>query len=193
MTTALYLRVSTSAQGHSTQRRELNRYCRTRNWKQPEEYLDKASGSRSDRGGLERLMEAVRAGRVKRVVVYKLDRLGRSLAHLAMILSEFESRGVDLICTSQGIDTSGDNPAGRLQLNVLMAVAEFERSLIRERVNAGLAAARARGVQLGRPRRINRGRVERLRGEGMGIREIARTLKASPSTISAILQDATAS
>src|ERR1022692_2082179 len=95
-------------------------------------------------------MAAVRAGKVERIVVFKLDRLGRSLPHLALILDELQRNGVALIATSQGIDTSISNPVGRLQLNVLMAVAVFEKELIRERVNAGLAAARARGVKLGR-------------------------------------------
>ena len=84
-------------------------------------------------------------------MVFKLDRLGRSLPHLALILDELQRHAVALIATSQGIDTSvAPTPVGRLQLGVLMAVAEFEREIIRERINAGLAAARARGVKLGR-------------------------------------------
>src|SRR5690349_3624511 len=100
-------------------------------------------------------MQDMRAGNVERLVVYKLDRLGRSLTHLALILDEMNRMKVPLIASSQGIDTSNDNPAGRLQLAVLMAVAEFERGIIRERVNAGLAAAKSRGVRLGRPKTIN--------------------------------------
>ena len=96
-------------------------------------------------------MAAVRLGKVERVIIFKLDRLGRSLPHLALILEELQRYAVALIVASQGIDTSNSNPVGRLQLNVLMAVAEFEREIIRERVNAGLAAAKARGVRLGRP------------------------------------------
>src|SRR6058998_2325246 len=84
--------------------------------------------------------------------------LGRSLTHLALILDEISRLKVPLIASSQGIDTSEENPAGKLQLGVLMAVAEFERGIIRERVNAGLAAAKSRGVRLGRPGTIS-GRI----------------------------------
>jgi DNA invertase Pin-like site-specific DNA recombinase len=95
-----------------------------------------------------------------------------------------------LIASSQGIDTSDDNPAGRLQLGVLMAVAEFERGIIKERVNAGLSAAKARGVQLGRPATIN-GRadeVRRLKAQGLGLRAIARQLGMPPSSVHRALQ-----
>jgi len=91
------------------------------------------------------------AGKVERLLCFKLDRLGRSLAHLAMILDEMNKLADPLICIGQGIDTSTDSPAGRLQLNVLMAVAEFRAGIIKERVNAGLKAAKGRGVRLGRP------------------------------------------
>src|SRR4026208_2572886 len=100
-------------------------------------------------------MAKVRKDRVDVVGVYKLDRLGRSLQHLAQLISEFERHGTALVATSQGIDTSSSNPAGRLQMHVLAAVAEFERSVIVERINAGLAAARERGVKLGRPRTLD--------------------------------------
>ena len=100
-------------------------------------------------------MQDIRSGKIERLLVFKLDRLGRSLTHLALILDELNRLRVPLIASSQGIDTSDDNPAGRLQLGVLMAVAEFERGIIKERVNAGLSAAKARGVQLGRPATIN--------------------------------------
>jgi len=86
------------------------------------------------------------------VLVAKLDRLGRSLPHLAQIVAELDANGVALVATSQGIDTTHQNPAGRLQMHVLMAVAEFEREIIRERTKAGLVAAIARGKKLGRRR-----------------------------------------
>jgi hypothetical protein len=98
--------------------------------------------------------------------------------HLAQIISELSSNGTSLICTSQGIDTSDSNPAGRLQLGVLMAVAEFEREIIKERVNAGLMAARARGAKLGRPSTLDghRQAVAALVSRGIGARRIAREL-----------------
>lgn len=87
-------------------------------------------------------MAAVRRGKVDIVVCFKLDRLGRSLSHLAQIIDEFSAHKVALVVPAQGIDTSEGNPAGKFQLHILCAVAEFEREIIRERVNAGLAAAR---------------------------------------------------
>jgi hypothetical protein len=94
------------------------------------------------------------------------------------LVAELAAHGVALVCTSQGIDTGNDNSAGRLQLGVLMAVAEFERAIIRERVNAGLRAAKERGVRLGRPATngVHAEAVRRLRAAGMGIRAIAREL-----------------
>jgi DNA invertase Pin-like site-specific DNA recombinase len=150
MTTAIYVRVSTEDQTTASQEHDLRAYCERRGWSEIQGYSDQISGANFVRPGLDALMAAVRIGKVERVIVSKLDRLGRSLPHLALILDELQRHGVALIATSQGIDTGHSNPVGRLQLNVLMAVAEFEREIIRERVNTGLAAARARGVKLGR-------------------------------------------
>jgi DNA invertase Pin-like site-specific DNA recombinase len=134
-------------------------------------------------------MQDMRAGRVKRLVCFKLDRLGRSLTHLALILDEMNRLKVPLIASSQGIDTSSDNPAGRLHLGVLMAVAEFERGIIKERVNAGLAAARERGVILGRPVKLDKRSAEALalKRQGMGLRAIGRKLGMPPSSVHALL------
>jgi DNA invertase Pin-like site-specific DNA recombinase len=153
-------------------------------------YVDRISGAKTSRPELDRMVRDIRAGQVERLVVYKLDRLGRSLTHLALILDELHRLRVPLIASSQGIDTSDDNPAGRLQLGVLMAVAEFERGIIRERVNAGLAATRQRGVTLGRPRKIHH-RVEdvgRLKAQGLGVRAIARQLKMPASSVHKAMQ-----
>ncbi len=150
MKTALYMRVSTSEQTTDPQRGELVEYCTRRGWKDLAEYSDTISGAKFTRSGLDRLMADVRRGKIARIVVAKLDRLGRSLPHLAQLVGELDSHGTALAVPGQGIDTSHDNPAGRLQMHVLMAVAEFERSLIRERTRAGLNAARARGSKLGR-------------------------------------------
>src|SRR5436190_16421560 len=154
---AVYGRVSTDAQSHASQLREVRAYIRRR-WPNAEvvEYLDKASGVRFSREGLDAMMAEVRKDRIDVLAVYKLDRLGRSLQHLAQLIGELESHGTALVATSQGIDTSESNPAGRLQMHVLAAVAQFERSVIRERINAGLAAARERGTILGRPRTLHR-------------------------------------
>jgi len=182
---AVYVRVSTESQRTDSQEQELKRYCRQRGWKDLTYYVDKICGAKASRPQLDRMMQDIRAGKIKRLIVYKLDRLGRSLTHLALILDELNRLKVPLIASSQGIDTSDDNPAGRLQLGVLMAVAEFERGIIKERVNAGLAAAKARGVRLGRPATIN-GRAEdvrRLKAQGLGLRAIARQLGMPPSSV----------
>ena len=182
---AVYIRVSTEAQRTDSQEQELKRYCRQRGRKDLTYYVNKICGAKASRPQLDRLMQEMRAGKVERLIVYKLDRLGRSLTHLALILDELNRLNVPLIASSQGIDTSADSPAGRLQLNVLMAVAEFERGIIRERVNAGISAAKARDVQLGRPATIN-GRADEVRGlkaQGLGLRAIARQLGMPPSSV----------
>ena len=178
MRTAIYSRISTEKQSHDSQLVELRGYCERRGWNKAAEYVDTMSGAKFTRQGLDRLLINVRRGRVDVIVCFKLDRLGRSLAHLAQIVAELASHNVALICTSQGIDTSDNNPAGRLQLGVLMAVAEFERSIIQERVHAGLRAARARGVTLGRKPTLagHQAAVNRLVAEGMGPRAVAREL-----------------
>jgi DNA invertase Pin-like site-specific DNA recombinase len=123
-------------------------------------------------------MTLVRRGRIDAIVCFKLDRLGRSLTHLAQLIGELQTNRVALICTSQGIDTSASNPAAQLQLNILCAVAEFEREIIRERVNAGLKAARARGARFGRPSTLQKylPRVRALREAGKNVSQIAREL-----------------
>jgi DNA invertase Pin-like site-specific DNA recombinase len=123
-------------------------------------------------------MTDVRRGKVDVIVCFKLDRLGRSLAHLAQIVGELTEHRVALVCPSQGIDTSTGNPASQLQLNILMAIAEFERSIIQERVAAGLKAAKAKGVKLGRPGTLaqHQQAVEALLSQGRGVRAIARSL-----------------
>ena len=123
-------------------------------------------------------MAAVRRGKVDIVVCFKLDRLGRSLSHLAQLIDEFKTHQVALVVPAQGIDTSEGNPAGKLQLHILCAVVEFEREIIRERVNAGLAAAKTKGVRLGRPATLDAHRddIARLRTEGLTCRAIAKEL-----------------
>lgn len=186
---ALYLRVSTGEQSFAAQERELRSYCRKRGWKSIVVFSDKLSGKDGTRPGFEEMMQAARNGKVGVVVAYKLDRLGRSLSHLAMVIEEFFRLKVGMVCTSQGIDITEDNSAGRLQMHVLLAVAEFERGLIRERTKSGLNAARARGQVLGRPRSLDlrRAEVMKLRARKLGIREIARRLKMPPSSVASIL------
>jgi DNA invertase Pin-like site-specific DNA recombinase len=190
---AVYGRVSTDAQNHARQLRDVRAYVRRR-WPRAEviEYLDKASGTRFSRDGLDAMMGEVRKGRIDVVAVYKLDRLGRSLQHLAQLIGELETHDTALVASSQAIDTSETNPAGRLQMHVLAAVAEFERSVIVERINAGLAAARERGAKLGRPRTLDRhvSAVAKLSKRGMSGRKIAARLNIAPGSVFAVLKKA---
>jgi DNA invertase Pin-like site-specific DNA recombinase len=137
-------------------------------------------------------MADVRRNRLDVIVCFKLDRLGRSLPHLAQIVAELTAHRVALVCPSQGIDTSGMNPASQLQLNILMAIAEFERSIIQERVCAGLRAAKAKGVRLGRPSMLeqHRQQVRDLIAQGLSVRAIARKVQISVGSAHKILKAA---
>lgn len=188
--TIVYLRVSTAEQETDSQEHQVMEFCRVRGWQAPLVLRDSASGVATTRPGLESMLAQVRAGGVHQVVTYKLDRLGRSLTHLAIIVGELQMRNVALICTSQGIDTSKNNPVGQLQLGVLMAVAEFERALIKERTMAGLAVARQKGKRLGRPPldpKIVRLILKTASRLGHHVRAIAREIHASPTSVCRVL------
>ena len=186
----VYLRVSTADQNTEAQEQQVLAFCRGRGWRSPLVFRDSASGVASHRPGLDSMMCLIRSGTVCHVVTYKLDRLGRSLTNLALMIGELQTRSVGLICTSQGIDTSTPNPVAQLQLGVLMAVAEFERALIKERTMAGLAVARKHGKRIGRPplaaRKVRR-ILEISRRLGGAIRAIARKADVAPSTVSRVL------
>jgi putative DNA-invertase from lambdoid prophage Rac len=190
---AVYGRVSTDAQNHASQLRDVRAYVHRR-WPRAEviEYLDKASGTRFSREGLDAMRTEIRKGRIDAVAVYKLDRLGRSLKHLVQIVEELKTHKTALVVPSQGIDTSEDNPAGELQMNVLAAVAQFERSIIVERVKAGLVAARERGAKLGRPRTLDRhvNAVAKLDRKGLSGRKIAAKLNIPVGSVFAVLKKA---
>ena len=136
MRVALYARVSSCDQNTENQLLELLRYVEARGWTAIE-YVDQGvSGARDRRPELDRLVADVRLHRVQSVVWWRLDRLGRNLRHLVLLLDEWQSRGVTFVTMSEGIDTS--TPAGRLVAGVLGSIAEFERERVRERVMAGL-------------------------------------------------------
>lgn len=187
---AVYLRVSTDAQTHESQRRELADYCARRGWDRVEWISDTASGAKQNRSGLNGLMDSVRRGKVDVVLTYKLDRLARSLTHLAHLIAEFQSHRVALVVPSQGIDTSESSPCAQLQLNILGAVAQFERELITERVRAGIKAAKERGVKLGRPAKSHRyiEQVQQMMSEGLKAAEIARRLDIPYSSASELVR-----
>jgi DNA invertase Pin-like site-specific DNA recombinase len=190
MRIALYYRVSTNDQTTEPQRLELLEYARRRGWTSLREYRDVISGAKTARVGLDMLMRGVRKHQFDAVLVAKLDRLGRSLPHLAQLIAEFDTHKVALVATTQGIDTTEQNPAGRLQMHVLMAVAEFEREIIRERTKAGLVAAVARGSKLGRKARKWTPEEETLIATHEGtVAELARKLGASIGTAHKLLKN----
>src|SRR5512141_2550933 len=146
----VYARVSTVDQTCENQLLELRRYVEARGWTATE-YVDTGvSGSKDRRPALDELTTAVRRHQVDAVVCWRLDRLGRNLRHLVLLLDEWQSRGIAFVTLGEGIDTS--TPAGRLVAGVLASIAEFERARIQERIVAGLQRARAHGKRIGRPR-----------------------------------------
>ena len=170
----IYGRVSTADQRHDSQIAEVQSYC-ARRWGEAANVTiitDTASGAKTSREGLDRMMQLVRREKIDVVVCFKLDRLGRSLPHLAQLIGELDRHNVAIVATSQGIDTSHDSPAGRLQMH---AVAEFERTLIVERVRAGQAVAKAKGVKFGRPStlHVREPEVSALLKSGMSCRRVA--------------------
>lgn len=151
MNIATYLRVSTEDQTIEPQRLELAGWIERNAFTAVGEFVDIISGARADRQGLDALKARCAAGGIDAVAVVKLDRLGRSVINVVTLIAELEKLGVAVICTSQGIDTRAANPCGKMQYQIIAAVAEFEREIIRERTRAGLRAARSRGSVLGRP------------------------------------------
>jgi DNA invertase Pin-like site-specific DNA recombinase len=165
MRCAIYGRVSTTnGQSPEMQLRELSEYCERREWKVAGEFVDAGiSGAKDSRPELNRLMTAAHQRRFDAVVVWKFDRFARSVSHLLRALETFNALGIAFVSLSESLDTS--TPAGKMVFTVLGAVAELERSLIGERVRAGLRNAKAKGVQLGRPpiRKFSTADIRQLR------------------------------
>src|SRR5262245_59282872 len=174
MRAAIYARVSTGDQNNAIQIRELTEYVERRGRALAAVYQDQMSGGKANRPGLDRLMTDARQRRFDAVLVWKLDRFGRSLVHCVSGIQELASLGIRFIATSQGLDTDESNPASKLLMHILAAVAQFERELIRERVSAGMRSAKAKGTRsgkaIGRPRRVfDREEVMRLRQDGVSM------------------------
>jgi DNA invertase Pin-like site-specific DNA recombinase len=173
---AIYVRVSTTAQETDLQESELKDYCDRRAWSYAIYRDHGQSGAKQDRPALNSLLSDLRRRKFDVLVVWALDRLARSLKHLLTISEECRALGVDLVSLRQNIDTT--LPAGRLTFQILGAVAEFERELLRDRVRAGMAQARRAGKHVGRPplRRFTAVEIERmkqLRGEGASLSKLA--------------------
>jgi DNA invertase Pin-like site-specific DNA recombinase len=180
---ALYARVSTlHGQDPEVQLRELREFCQRRGFGIAYEYVDKGiCGSREKRPALDKLLEACRKRLVDAVVVYRYDRFARSLRQLVNALEEFRSLGIDFISIHEGVDTS--TPNGRLIFGIFASIAEFERELIRDRVRSGMAAAKAKGKCIGRPRvGVDVRRIASLRHQGRSWAEITRETGISKGT-----------
>lgn len=180
MKVALYARVSTVDQEPENQLQELRRYIEARGWTAVE-YVDRGvSGAKDRRPALDQLVADATRRRFDGLLCWRLDRLGRNLRHLVTLIEELQSLGIGFVSLGEGIDCT--TPAGKLQLHILAALAEFERERIRERVLAGLARVRASGRRLGRPRQdVPVARVEAVRH--VSIAAAARLLGCSAATV----------
>ncbi len=182
MRVALYARISTNdKQDVELQLVPLREYALARGWAVQGEFIDRGvSGAKERRPALDLLMDDARRRSFDIVFVWRFDRFARSTRHLVNALHEFRHLGINFCSYSENIDTS--SPMGEAMFSVIGAVAQLERDIIRERVKAGVAQARRRGKQLGRPKKVfRRDEVERLRAEGLSFREIGRKLGVSAS------------
>src|SRR6202790_405795 len=180
----LYSRVSTTnGQDPEVQSREIREYCQRRGWPLVGEYVDAGiSGAKERRPQLDRLIADAHKRKFEVIVVWKFDRFARSVSHLLRALENFRALGIEFVSLSEQIDTS--TPTGKMIFTVLGAVAELERSLIAERVRAGLRNAKAKGKQLGRPRvSVDVAQIARLRASGASWPQIARELGVSVGTV----------
>jgi DNA invertase Pin-like site-specific DNA recombinase len=184
MRVAIYARVSTANNGQdpTMQTRELREYAERRGWTVAGEYVDTGiSGTKDRRPELDRLMQDAYRRRFDVVAVWKFDRFARSVSHLLRALDTFRALGIEFVSLSESLDTA--TPAGRMVFTVLGAVAELERSLIVERVRAGLRNARAKGKQIGRPKSgVDAAQIAGLRAANVSWREIGRKLGISART-----------
>ncbi len=204
MRAVAYVRVSTPDQKLDLQIAELSEYCSRMGWELVETYNDVVSGKKSRRPGLDKLMAAARRRKFDAVLVWKLDRFGRSLVDCLNNIEELDRCGVRFIVVTQGLDTDQRNPASRFLLQVLGAAAEFEGSLIVERAKAGQERYR-RDYEAGRvgktvhsrsgknlpphrPRKVfDRRKVLELRRQGMSLRQIAKVMGIGLGTVTRAL------
>jgi DNA invertase Pin-like site-specific DNA recombinase len=189
MRVAVYARVSTTnGQSPEMQLSDLREYASRRGWEVFAEYVDNGvSGAKESRPELNRLMADAHRRQFDVVLCWKIDRFGRSLKHLVNALADLDSCGIAFVSFRDNLDLS--TPSGRLMFQIIGAMAEFERSLIQERVRAGLRNAKLRGKTLGRPPlTLDRDRIARLRASGASIREISAQLEVSTATVHKALQ-----
>jgi putative DNA-invertase from lambdoid prophage Rac len=186
MKVALYARVSTinGHQNPETQLLALREYCKNRSWDIVEEFVDNGvSGAKESRPALNRLMADAKRRRFDVVLVWKLDRFGRSLRHLVNSLAEFEALGIAFVSMTDSLDMT--TPQGRLMFGIISSMTEFERSLIRERVKAGMRNAKSKGHLPGRKRQqLDLDGIRNRIAAGESMRGVAGTLNVSPALLS---------
>ena len=184
---ALYMRVSTVDQHPETQLLDLRQMAAQRNLEIVQEYVDRISGVKAKRPGLDQMMTDARHGRFDVVLVWASDRIARSVKHFLEVLDELNRLGVEYISLRENIDTGG--PLGRAIIVIVAAIAELERSLIIERVRAGMRRARLEGTHIGRnPLVLDHEAIRRERCQGQSLRQIARGHRISTATVQRVLR-----
>ena len=191
---AIYARVSTSTQTVENQFLELRAVAHRNGWNIAAELSDSGiSGSkgRDQRPAFDELLKRSTRREFDVVMVWAIDRLGRSIQHLVSFMNDMQSVGIDLYIHQQAIDTT--TPSGRMIFGIFSALGEYERELIRERIIAGQKRAVSQGVKIGRPSKMNdavRSSVRMLKDKGVGIRDIARKLEIGVGTVYSVLRAA---
>lgn len=185
MKAAIYARVSTSDQNCEMQLAELRRYVLARGWELFGEYVDTGfSGKNANRPNIKRCLDDARLRKFDVILVWKLDRWGRTVSQLSTDIQNLDSMGIRFIAVTQGLDTDKSNPGAKLMLHIMSAIAEFERELILERIHAGIKQAKANGTKFGRPKAIfRRDMAVELRLAGKSLTEIAIELEVPRSTV----------
>jgi DNA invertase Pin-like site-specific DNA recombinase len=188
---ALYMRVSTVDQHPESQLHDLRLMAQQRGYEITREYVDRISGTRAKRPGLDELLHDARRGRFEVVLVWAFDRMARSVRHFLEVLDELNRSKIEFISFRENVDTGG--PLGRALIVIIGAIAELERNLIIERVRAGMRRAKLEGRHIGRrPLDIDAAEVLRLRAQRQSLSELAKTFNTSRATISRILKQAKA-
>lgn len=183
---ALYVRISTDDQNTQMQLDALRQYVEARKLVVFKEYSDTSSGAKTSRPALNEMLADARRRKFDTLLVWKIDRLGRSVVHLLSILTELQTLGVAFASLQEAIDT--ETPSGKMVFTFLGAVAEFERTLIAERVRAGMQAAKKRGKHCGRPpAKVDLALAKKMRSEGRTLRDIAQITGTSHATIHRLL------
>lgn len=185
----LYARVSTGDQHPETQLLDLREFAKQRGFEIVREYTDVISGAKSKRPGLDQLMADARRHRFDVVLVAAFDRVARSVRHFLEVLDELNHRGIEFVSQRESIDTGG--PLGRAMIVIVSAIAELERSLIVERVKAGMRRAKLEGRQIGRtPLKIDREQVIHDRRSGMSLRQVAEKHHISRASVCRLAKEA---